>query len=89
MNFLLKTTAALFAVVLVFNYCVIQTLSAECNNWERPVLNANYTPMGKIVMSAGMDTYETGNPNSSKILIAVFDIYGLTSGPNIMQVKSG
>lgn len=44
--------------------------SAECSNWERPQLTANYTPQGQVVFEAGMDTYVTGNMSSSKVLIA-------------------
>lgn len=80
---LLTQIFAGFALVLLN---VELNLAAECSNWEAPSLTANYTPLGEVTFMAGMDTYETGNMNSSKVLIAVFDIYGFDSGSNIRQI---
>jgi len=75
------------AVLVVVALCNFELCSAaECSNWEQPVLTANYTPQGQVVFAAGMDTYETGDRNSTKVLIAVYDIYVFNPGPNIMQI---
>lgn len=58
--------AGIALIVLNFNL----SFAAECSNWEAPQLTANYTPQGQVVFAAGMDTYETGPRNASKVLIA-------------------
>lgn len=62
------------------------TVGADCSNLEIPILTAEYTPKGTTTFAAGMDTYETGVANSTKILIAVYDIFGFDSGSNIRQI---
>lgn len=67
MAFLIKLTITLLAGIV---FLLQKSSAAECSNWEKPVLTADYTPQGNVVFSAGMDTYETGNSSSTKVLIA-------------------
>jgi hypothetical protein len=43
------------------------SFAAECSNWQPPTLQANYTPLGRVVEAAGM---EIGVANASRALIA-------------------
>jgi hypothetical protein len=52
-----------FACALLLSFGV--SFAAECSNWQPPMLQANYTPLGRVVEAAGMDTYETGVANAS------------------------
>jgi len=57
-------------------------IAQDCSNHQHPVLAVNYVAKGTETVVATMDTYETGNPNATKVLIAVFDIYGFNPGNN-------
>lgn len=62
------------------------TRQADCSNIEKPTLTSAYTPLGDVVMTAGMDTYETGDRNLTTMLIGVYDIYGFNPSTNIWQI---
>jgi len=58
------------------------SFGAECSNWEPPQLTVNYQAQGNVIDVAGMDTYETGSLNATKVLIGVFDINGFNPSTN-------
>jgi len=71
------------SLALLFGYSCGQS----CTNLPLPDLEVDYIPKGMVVNEAGMDTYETGNPNATRAIIAVYDIYGFTpSTNNIYQI---
>jgi len=76
----------LLAVVPVVGFLFQLGSTLECSNWAKPKFTGTYTPKGQAVVVAGMDAYEIGNFNASKIIIAVHDAGGLNGGTNIKQI---
>jgi dienelactone hydrolase len=73
-------------LVLLLSLLQLNLAQQDCTLIENPVFTSEYTPKGNVVISADMDTYETGDPALTTMLIGVYDIYGFNPNTNIWQI---
>jgi len=76
------------SVVLVTWAFFYESSAWKCAFEEYPTLipNGEYKPRGKLTTAVGMTIYETGEANSTHLLIMIHDIFGIGPSTNCIEV---